>query len=66
MPFAQNTYAETGTYRDQSLTLSPAATLVSRRSKGDQAVKILLSVAALVGSFSLLLTDWAGHAFPYL
>jgi hypothetical protein len=31
-----------------------------------KAVKILLSVAALVGSFSLLLTDWAGHALPYL
>jgi hypothetical protein len=29
-------------------------------------VKILLSVAALVGSLGLLLTDWAGHAMPYL
>jgi hypothetical protein len=31
-----------------------------------KAVKILLSVAVLVGSFSLLLSDWAGHALPYL
>ena len=29
-------------------------------------MKILLSVAALVVSMSLLLSDWAGHAFPYL
>jgi hypothetical protein len=29
-------------------------------------VKLLLCAAALVGSLGLLLTDWAGHAFPYL
>jgi hypothetical protein len=29
-------------------------------------VKILLSAAVLVGAVGLLLTDWAGHAFPYL
>ena len=29
-------------------------------------VKILLSVAVLVGTLGLLLSDWAGQAFPYL
>jgi ABC-type Fe3+-siderophore transport system permease subunit len=29
-------------------------------------VKLLLSVAALAGSLGLLLSDWAGQAFPYL
>jgi len=35
-------------------------------AKETEVVKILLSVAALVGSLGLLLSDWAGHAFPYL
>ena len=34
--------------------------------EGDEDVKILLSAAVLVGSLGLLLTDWAGNAFPYL
>lgn len=29
-------------------------------------MKILLSLTALLGSVGLLLTDWAGQAFPYL
>ncbi len=29
-------------------------------------VKLLLSLAALTGSLGLLLSDWAGQAFPYL
>jgi len=29
-------------------------------------VKLLLAISALVGSVSLLVTDWAGQAFPYL
>jgi hypothetical protein len=29
-------------------------------------VKILLSAAALFGSLSLVFSDWAGHAVPYL
>lgn len=29
-------------------------------------MKILLSVAALVGSLGLLFSDWASHAVPYL
>jgi hypothetical protein len=29
-------------------------------------VKLLLSISALAGSLGLLLTDWAGNAFPYL
>jgi hypothetical protein len=29
-------------------------------------VKLVLSIAALIGSVSLLLSDWAGNAFPYL
>jgi hypothetical protein len=55
-----------GTGSDQSLTLSPLVTLILAFAKETEAVKILLSVAALVGSLSLLLSDWAGHAFPYL
>jgi hypothetical protein len=35
-------------------------------AKETEVVKILLSVAALGVSMSLLLSDWAGHAFPYL
>ena len=29
-------------------------------------VKILFSVSVLAGTVGLLLSDWAGHAFPYL
>jgi ABC-type Fe3+-siderophore transport system permease subunit len=29
-------------------------------------VKLLLAISALVGSVSLLLSDWSGNAFPYL
>jgi hypothetical protein len=29
-------------------------------------VKILFSVAVLAGTLGLLLSDWAGHALPYL
>jgi hypothetical protein len=29
-------------------------------------VKILLSAMALFGSLSLLFSDWASHAVPYL
>ena len=29
-------------------------------------VKILICAAALVGSLSFLLSDWAGRAVPYL
>lgn len=29
-------------------------------------MKLLLAISALVGSVSLLLSDWAGNAFPYL
>jgi hypothetical protein len=34
--------------------------------RGDENVKLLLSIATLAGSVSLLFSDWAGHAFPYL
>jgi len=34
--------------------------------EGDENVKLLLAIAALAGSVSLLVTDWAGSAFPYL
>jgi len=49
-----------------------AARLISPRV-GDRAgklemknVKLLLSLAALMGSVGLLLSDWAGQAVPYL
>jgi hypothetical protein len=29
-------------------------------------VKLLFAISTLVGSVSLLITDWAGQAFPYL
>jgi hypothetical protein len=29
-------------------------------------VKLLFAISTLVGSLSLLLSDWAGQAFPYL
>jgi len=29
-------------------------------------VKLLLAISTLLGSTSLLITDWAGQAFPYL
>jgi hypothetical protein len=29
-------------------------------------VKLLLAISSLAGSVSLLLSDWAGNAFPYL
>jgi ABC-type Fe3+-siderophore transport system permease subunit len=29
-------------------------------------VKLLLSMAALMGSLGMLLSDWSGQAFPYL
>jgi hypothetical protein len=29
-------------------------------------VKFLISAAALAGSLGILLSDWAGQAFPYL
>jgi hypothetical protein len=44
-----------------SISLRNADTGVDQRRPN---VKILLSVAVLVGSCGLLLTDWAGHAFP--
>jgi len=34
--------------------------------EGDQDVKLLLAIASLAGSVSLLITDWAGAAVPYL
>lgn len=34
--------------------------------RGEKTVKILLSVAALVGSLSLVFSDWSAQAFPYL
>ena len=33
---------------------------------GDETVKLLLAIASLAGSVSLLITDWAGNAVPYL
>jgi hypothetical protein len=36
------------------------------RDEETRAVKIVISVAALAGSLGLLLSDWAGQAFPYL
>ena len=35
-------------------------------AEGDETVKLLLSTMTLAGSLSLLLTDWASQAFPYL
>jgi hypothetical protein len=32
----------------------------------DEAVKLLLAIATLAGSVSMLVSDWAGQAFPYL
>jgi hypothetical protein len=29
-------------------------------------VKLLLAIATLAGSLSMLISDWAGQAFPYL
>ena len=29
-------------------------------------MKLLLAISALVGSVGLLVSDWAGQAFPYL
>jgi hypothetical protein len=29
-------------------------------------VKLLFALATLAGSMGLLVTDWAGQAFPYL
>lgn len=29
-------------------------------------VKLFLAISALAGSVSLLMSDWAGNAFPYL
>jgi len=29
-------------------------------------VKLVLAISTLVGSLSLLISDWAGQAFPYL
>jgi hypothetical protein len=29
-------------------------------------VKLLLAISTLAGSVSLLISDWAGQAFPYL
>jgi hypothetical protein len=32
----------------------------------ETSVKILFSAVALAGTLGLLLSDWAGHAVPYL
>ncbi len=29
-------------------------------------MKLVLAISVLVGSLSLLVSDWAGQAFPYL
>ena len=29
-------------------------------------MKLVLAISTLVGSLSLLISDWAGQAFPYL
>jgi len=29
-------------------------------------VKLFVAISALAGSVSLLMSDWAGNAFPYL
>ena len=29
-------------------------------------MKLFLAISTLVGSLSLLITDWAGQGFPYL
>jgi hypothetical protein len=52
----------------RAAAVDPISTL-SGDDAGDeeiQTVKILLSAAALVGSLSLLFSDWSTQAFPYL
>lgn len=34
--------------------------------RGDADVKLFLAITTLAGSIGLLVSDWAGHAFPYL
>lgn len=34
--------------------------------QGTNAVKLLLAIATLAGSVTMLVSDWAGQAFPYL
>jgi len=46
-------------------TVSPP-TPAFGREKGDTTVKLVLAISTLVGSLSLLISDWAGQAFPYL
>ena len=38
----------------------------SRMIEGDKPMKLVLAISVLVGSLSLLVSDWAGQAFPYL
>jgi hypothetical protein len=35
-------------------------------TRGREGVKLLLAIATLAGSLSMLISDWAGQAFPYL
>lgn len=66
MPKTQDYSAQTVTILTASLTLSPRVPAVGRRLKEIKAVKLLLSVAALMGSLGLLASASVGQAFPYL
>jgi len=61
----QNCYAETTLAENRA---SPYLSSHRRccRERGDRPVKILIAVAALAGSVSMLLTDWAGQGVAYL
>ena len=65
MPDAHNCSAETGVADGRAPPyLQPAGGRAGELEI--RTVKIVLSVAALVGSVSLLAIDWAGRAFAYL
>jgi hypothetical protein len=64
MPFAHNCSARTVVENTPgAYYLRPRRRLAGR---GGIDVKYLLSAAALAGSLGILLSDWAGQAFPYL
>jgi hypothetical protein len=51
-----------------TVELNPISSIVGDDAgvEGDRTLKVLLSAAALAGSLSLLLHDWAGSALAYL
>jgi len=63
---AQNNSAQNVTTRRASEALSPRPPANGPVDVETKTVKLLLSLAALTGSLGLLLSDWAGQAFPYL